>query len=104
MPTNKNNISEGIVIRVAGPVVDVHFANNPPFVHEALEISLQGGKKLVLEVAFSIGNNDVKTLAMGPTDGLSRGLKVKRTNSPIKVPVGLSTLGRIFNSIQRTTG
>ena len=96
------NTNEGIVIRVSGPVVDVRFADNPPFVHEALEIELGKGKKLVLEVAFAIGDNEVKTLAMGPTDGLKRGVKVKRTNSPIKVPVGLPTLGRIFNVLGET--
>jgi F-type H+-transporting ATPase subunit beta len=94
---NKSNAQDGIIIRIAGPVVDVRFASNPPSIHEALEIELKGNKKLILEVAFSIGDNEVKALAMGPTDGLSRGIKVKRTNSPIKVPVGIPTLGRIFN-------
>jgi F-type H+/Na+-transporting ATPase subunit beta len=93
---SKNN-TEGIIIRVTGPVVDVRFADNPPSIHEALEIELKGSKKLILEVAFSTGDNEVKTLAMGATDGLYRGMKVKRTNSPIKVPVGFPTLGRIFN-------
>lgn len=97
-----NNISDGIVIRVTGPVVDVRFAANPPSIHEALEIGLGGGKKLILEVAFSTGNNEVRTLAMGSTDTLYRGMKVKRTNSPIKVPVGPSTLGRIFNVLGET--
>ncbi|MDP2585973.1 MAG: F0F1 ATP synthase subunit beta [Candidatus Levybacteria bacterium] len=94
---NKNNSLDGIIIRVTGPVVDVRFATDPPPIHEALEIVLGGNKKLVLEVAFSIGNNEVKTLAMGTTDALRRGMKVKRTNSSIRVPVGLPTLGRIFN-------
>ncbi|MDP2585330.1 MAG: F0F1 ATP synthase subunit beta, partial [Candidatus Levybacteria bacterium] len=94
---SKNNTLDGIIIRVTGPVVDVRFAVDPPPIHEALEIELGGNKKLILEVAFSIGNNEVKTLAMGTTDALRRGMKVKRTNSPIKVPVGLPTLGRIFN-------
>ncbi|MDZ4227974.1 MAG: F0F1 ATP synthase subunit beta [Candidatus Levybacteria bacterium] len=94
---NKNSSLDGIVIRVTGPVVDVRFAADPPPIHEALEIVLGGNKKLVLEVAFSIGNNEVKTLAMGTTDALRRGMKVKRTNSSIRVPVGLPTLGRIFN-------
>lgn len=93
---SKNN-TEGIIIRVSGPVVDVRFGVNPPPIHEALEIELKGQKKLILEVAFSIGDNEVKTLALGSTDALFRGMKVKRTNSPIKAPVGLPTLGRIFN-------
>ena len=99
---SKNNKNEGIIIRVAGPIVDVRFADNPPPIHEALEIDLEKNTKLVLEVAFAMGDNEVKTLAMGSTDGLQRGMKVKRTNSPIKVPVGFPTLGRIFNVLGQT--
>ncbi|MEK7450750.1 MAG: F0F1 ATP synthase subunit beta [Patescibacteria group bacterium] len=92
-----NNKNEGIIIRVSGPIVDVFFQNSSPLVHEALYVKLKDGKKLILEVAFLIGNNEAKTLALGTTDGLSRGMKVIRTLSPIKVPVGNKTLGRIFN-------
>ncbi len=99
---NKLNKKEGIVIRVIGPVVDVRFENNPPLVHEALEIELKNNKKLILEVAFLIGDNEVKTLALGPTEGLWRGMAVKRTFAPIKVPVGIPTLGRIFNVLGQT--
>lgn len=99
---NKKNSNEGIVVRIVGPVVDVRFADNPPAIHEALEINLKGNKKLILEVAFAIGDNEVKTLAMGSTDGLQRGTKVVRTHSPIKVPVGFPTLGRIFNVLGET--
>ncbi len=88
---------QGIIIRVAGPVVDVSFEGDVPFVNEALVVDLPNKKELVLEVAFETGNYEVKTLALGSTDGLSRGMKVKRTDSPIKVPVGMQTLGRIFN-------
>lgn len=102
MPTNKNKTTDGIIIRIAGPVVDVRFAERPPLIHEALEVELTGTKKLILEVAFSIGDNEVKTLAMGSTDGLCRGMKVKKTNAPIKVPVGTPTLGRIFNVLGET--
>ncbi len=94
---NNRKANDGIIIGIAGPVVDVRFASNPPLINEALEIDIKGEEKLILEVAFSTGNNEVKTLAMGPTFGLYRGMKVKRTNSPIKVPVGSPTLGRIFN-------
>ncbi len=89
--------SDGIIIRVQGPVVDVYFQKESPFVNEALTVELANKKQLILEVAFIIGDNEVKTLAMGPTDGLTRGMTVKRTKSPIKVPVGPKTLGRIFN-------
>lgn len=98
MPKN----SEGIIIRVAGPVVDVRFDGDVPMVNEALEIDLPNKGVLTLEVAFETGDKEVKTLALGSTDGLSRGMKVKRTNSPIKVPVGLPTLGRIFNVLGET--
>jgi len=92
-----NNNADGIIIKVSGPVVDVRFSKEPPFTYEALLVDTKNKKQLVLEVAFSIGNKEVKTIALGPTDGIARGMQVKRTNSPIKVPVGLPTLGRIFN-------
>ncbi len=98
MPINKNNNNqEGIIVRIQGPVVDVRFENKPPLINEALTIDLPNKEQLILEVAFLIGDNEVKTLAMGKTDGLARGMKVKKTNSPIKVPTGEKTLGRIFN-------
>jgi len=93
--TIKND--SGIVIGIAGPVVDVRFSAKPPLVNEGLIATLPNKKELVLEVAFSIGDKEVRTLALGSTDGLSRGSKVVRTKSPIKVPVGAKTLGRMFN-------
>ena len=94
----KNKITQdGIIIAVTGPVVDVRFSENPPRVFEALIVELEDKKTLTLEVAFITGDNEVKTLALGSTDGLFRGQKVKRTRAPIKVPVGAKTLGRIFN-------
>ncbi|KKP80672.1 MAG: ATP synthase subunit beta, partial [Candidatus Levybacteria bacterium GW2011_GWB1_35_5] len=87
----------GKIIRIAGPVVDVRFDGETPQVHEALTIDLGGKNELVLETALIIGDSEVKALAMGSTDGLSRGTLVKRTLAPIKVPVGIKTLGRIFN-------
>lgn len=87
----------GKIVRIAGPVIDVRFEGSTPLVNEALTIDLGKGKELVLETALVIGDHEVKTLAMGPTDGLTRGTEVKRTNAPIKVPVGNKTLGRIFN-------
>lgn len=90
------NKSEGIIIRVQGPVIDVRFEGKTPNVNEALIVKTKDSE-LVLEVAFITGDSEVKALAMGPTDGLTRGTIVRRTNSPIKVPVGPKTLGRIFN-------
>lgn len=92
----KTNTKDGIIIRVQGPVVDVRFDQNPPNVNEALHIDLDN-KTLVLETAFITGDKEVRSLALGPTDGLIRGMSVKRTHSPIKVPTGPKTLGRIFN-------
>lgn len=96
MPKEAKN-QHGTIVRIAGPVVDVYFEEELPGIYEALTVDLQGGGTLTLEVEFEIGNHEVKTLAFGSTDGLSRGMKVKRTFSPISVPVGEKTLGRIFN-------
>lgn len=98
--SRRKNSSEGvlgIVVRVQGPVVDVYFEGKLPNIFEALIINLPSGQELILEVQFSIGDHEVKTLAFGSTDGLQRGMKVKRTNATIKVPIGEKTLGRIFN-------
>jgi F-type H+-transporting ATPase subunit beta len=92
----------GIVIRVQGPVVDVYFEGDVPTIYEALTLTLPNKEELVLEVQFEIGNHEVKALAFGSTDGLARGTEVTRTNSPIKVPVGEKSLGRIFNVLGKT--
>ncbi|MBI2032506.1 MAG: F0F1 ATP synthase subunit beta [Candidatus Levybacteria bacterium] len=92
-----NDQSEGVIVRVSGPVVDVRFPKHVPFVFDALFVELSSKSKLILEVAFTIGDREVKALALGSTDGLSRGMRVKKTGSPIKVPIGMQTLGRIFN-------
>ena len=98
MPKN----TEGIIIKIAGPVIDVRFETDVPAVNEALLIDLPNKTKLTLEVAFETGDGEVKTLALGSTDGLSRGMTVRRTYAPIKVPVGMPTLGRIFNVLGET--
>lgn len=103
MPTKKiSSKNEGIIIGIAGPIIDVRFAGEVPLINEALIVERPGESDLILEVAFSIGDSEVKTLAMGSTDGLSRGTKVTRTGAPIKVPVGSKTLGRIFNVLGQT--
>src|SRR5581483_76840 len=97
MAETKKQLNEGIVIRVQGPVVDVYFEGDVPTIYEALTLTLPNEEELVLEVQFETGNNEVKTLAFGSTDGLARGTKVTRTGAPISVPTGDKTLGRIFN-------
>lgn len=90
---------EGKIIQVIGPVVDVYFDSKLPDIYEALEVTDTEHKneKLILEVQQDIGGKSVRTIAMGPTDGLARGVKVVATGKPISVPVGDESLGRMFN-------
>jgi F-type H+-transporting ATPase subunit beta len=92
----------GIIVKIAGPVIDVRFENDVPEVYEALLVPLENNETLTLEVAFATGDHEVKALALGATDGLSRGMTVERTGAPISVPVGEKTLGRIFNVLGKT--
>jgi len=90
--------NSGKVIQVLGGVVDVQFPpDNLPDLFEALEIKLEGDSKLILEVQKQLPNNAVRCISMGTTDGLQRGVDAVRTFDSIQVPVGPSTLGRIFN-------
>ena len=90
-------VNEGEITQIIGPVIDVLFKNSPPGIYEALKVD-----DLVLEVQQHLGEDEVRTIAMGPTEGLKRGLKVISTGEPITVPVGLVTLGRLFNVIGQT--
>ncbi len=87
----------GQVTQIFGAVVDVAFRGEVPDIFEALTVTLDDGKKLVLEVQTHLGRGEVRTVAMGSTDGLKRGAEVIATGEPIKVPVGDAVLGRIFN-------
>ena len=90
-----NSMSSGKIVQIIGAVVDVEFSRaDLPKVYDALNVE---GKNLVLEVQQQLGDGVVRTIAMGSTDGLSRGLQVTNTNAPISVPVGKETLGRIMN-------
>lgn len=89
--------NEGVIVGIGGPVVDVYFEGELPEVNEALIVKQDNGEEVTLEVEFETGDRQVRALAFGSTDGLSRGMKVQRTGSPIQVPVGEKTLGRIFN-------
>ena len=90
--------SIGRIIQVMGAVVDVKFETEQdlPSILNALTTELQG-KQLVLEVAQQLGEAVVRCIAMSSTDGLVRGVDAVDTGSPITVPVGRGTLGRIFN-------
>ena len=97
--------NQGKIIKVVGPVVDVEFAADQlPEINYALHVSDEGQEieleskiDVTLEVAEHLGGNIVRTVAMSSTDGLVRGLTVENTGSPITVPVGDATLGRLFN-------
>jgi len=90
-------MAQGKISQVIGPVVDVSFAEaDMPALFDALTVDLNN-QKIVLEVQAHIGSGSVRTIAMGSTDGLQRGLPVTGTGKPISVPVGKATLGRIFN-------
>ena len=89
--------AKGQVVQVIGTVVDVEFPREEmPEVLNAVEVPM-GGQTLVLEVQQHTGNNWVRCLALGPTEGLARGSTVVDTGAPILVPVGRGCLGRLFN-------
>jgi F-type H+-transporting ATPase subunit beta len=99
-------VATGKVIQIIGPVVDIEFPPEQlPDIYNAVEIPLetQGASGLetvlVAEVQQHLGNNWVRAVAMGTTDGLSRGVEAVDTGAPITIPVGDATLGRIFNVI-----
>ena len=96
--------NKGKIVSIRGPILDVEFSPGKiPSIYNALEIIRTGKsnsyyeKRIVAEVQQSIGNNQVRAIAMSSTDGLYRGAEVIDTGEPIKVPVGKETLGRIFN-------
>ena len=100
-----SNVSEknhGKIVQVMGPVVDVEFENNDlPFIKDALEVYSEG-KRLVMEVAQHIGNNTVRCIMLGASEGLCKDMDVIATGKGIQVPVGKKTLGRLFNVLGET--
>ena len=95
-------MATGKIVQVIGTVVDVEFPpGEMPAVFNSLETKI-GDEKLVLEVEQHIGNNWVRCLALGPTEGLKRGEEATDTGSAIAVPVGDPTLGRLFNTLGET--
>ena len=89
---------KGTVTRVIGPVVDCNFPDGKlPEIYDAVYIPMDGGAPLVCEVQQHLGGNTVRTVSMGSTDGLRRGVEANSQGQPITVPVGPGTLGRIFD-------
>ena len=92
------NQNVGKVTQIIGAVLDIKFSDgNLPEINDAINIPKKDGSKLVVEVAQHLGDDTVRCIAMGPTDGLVRGMDAEATGGPISVPVGEATLGRIFN-------
>ena len=88
----------GKITQIIGAVIDVKFTEGSlPEINEAVTIATKDGGSLTVEVAQHLGDDTVRCIAMGPTDGLVRGMEAVATGNPIMVPVGENTLGRIFN-------
>jgi F-type H+-transporting ATPase subunit beta len=96
-------MNKGKIVQVIGPVVDVEFPDNLPAIYNALSVDFdvpgQGRTRQTLEVEQHLGDNWVRTVAMGSTEGLKRGYEVIDTGAPISMPVGDSVLGRVFNVV-----
>jgi len=94
-------MNKGKIVQVIGPVVDVEFPDQLPFIYNALtieyEVPLLGKTKLTLEVQQHLGDNWVRTVAMSTTDGLKRGMEVLDSGKPISMPVGPGVMGRVFD-------
>ena len=100
--SNVKEKNHGKIVQVMGPVVDVEFENNDlPFIKDALEVYSEG-KRLVMEVAQHIGNNTVRCIMLGASEGLCKDMDVIATGKGIQVPVGNKTLGRLFNVLGET--
>ena len=88
----------GKITQIISAVLDIKFSEgNLPEINDAIEVPLKDGGKLIVEVAQHLGDDTVRCIAMGPTDGLIRGMDAIATGAPISVPVGEHTLGRMFN-------
>jgi len=96
----KTNLNKGYVTQIIGPVLDIAFPDGhlPP-IYSAVEIKLEDGSTTIVEVQQLLGDNKVRAVSMRSTDGLKRGVEAVDLGTPISVPVGTPTLGRIFNVI-----
>ena len=96
----KTNLNKGFVTQIIGPVLDIQFSEgNLPPIYSAVRIDLEDGTSTIVEVQQLLGDNRVRAVSMRSTDGLRRGIEAIDLGSPITVPVGTPTLGRIFNVI-----
>ena len=94
------SVGEGTIVRIVGPVVDVKFGELVPAIYSALSVEADtpmGHISTMLEVESQLPGGIVRTVAMSSTDGLQRGIKVRDTGRPLMMPVGQSTLGRVWN-------
>jgi F-type H+-transporting ATPase subunit beta len=99
----KTNLNKGYVTQIIGPVLDIEFpAGNLPPIYTAIKIPLEDGTVTIVEVQQLLGDNKIRGVSMRSTDGLKRGVEAIDLGSPISVPVGTPTLGRIFNVIGET--
>ena len=96
----KTNLNKGYVTQIIGPVLDIEFPGGTlPPIYSAIKIELEDGSSTIVEVQQLLGDNKVRAVSMRSTDGLRRGIEAVDLGSPIMVPVGTPTLGRIFNVI-----
>jgi len=96
----KTNLNKGYVTQIIGPVLDIEFSEgNLPPIYSAIKIELEDGTSTIVEVQQLLGDNKVRAVSMRSTDGLKRGVEALDLGTPISVPVGTPTLGRIFNVI-----
>jgi len=96
----KTSINKGYVTQIIGPVLDIEFPNGTlPPIYSAIKIETEDGIGNIVEVQQLLGDNKVRAVSMRSTDGLKRGVEAVDLGSPISVPVGITTLGRIFNVI-----
>ena len=86
-------------MQITGPVVDVLFEDSLPAIYNALTLRRTSGTTLYFEVEQQISSREVRCIALGSTDGLTRGMEVSDTSKPITVPIGEQTLGRVFNVV-----
>lgn len=96
----KTDLNKGYVTQIIGPVLDIEFPSGSlPPIYSAIKITLEDGTSTIVEVQQLLGDNKVRAVSMRSTDGLKRGVEALDLGTPISVPVGTPTLGRIFNVI-----